>query len=121
MKSFFDLKKIIVSDKDKSLPVFVLDKEDIRTALYHWAGFSDINFKKHPDFSKRFYLSGNDNSAIRNLFTPELIYFFESHPVFHIESNGSDLLIKGKDRLSSIQEIKLMLSFAEELSAFLIK
>lgn len=103
------------------LPFFVLDKEDIRTTLYHWAGFSDINFKKHPDFSKRFYLSGNDNSAIRNLFTPELIYFFESHPVFHIESNGSDLLIKGKDRLSSIQEIKLMLSFAEELSAFLIK
>ena len=102
------------------LPVFVLDKEDIRTTLYHWAGFSDINFKKHPDFSKRFYLSGNDNSAIRNLFTSELIYFFESHPVFHIESNGSDLLIKGKDRLSSIQEIKLMLSFAEELSVLLI-
>jgi MFS superfamily sulfate permease-like transporter len=102
------------------LPVFVLDKEDIRTTLYHWAGFSDINFKKHPDFSKRFYLSGNDNSAIRNLFTSELIYFFESHPIFHIESNGSDLLIKGKDRLSSIQEIKLMLSFAEELSVLLI-
>lgn len=103
------------------LPVFVLDKEDIRTTLYHWAGFNDINFKNHPDFSRRFYLSGNDNNAIRKIFNAELIYFFESHPIFHIESNGSHLLIKGKDRLSSIQEIKLMLSFAEDLASLLLR
>jgi hypothetical protein len=28
------------------LPNFVLDKEDFKTALYHWAGFDDINFTK---------------------------------------------------------------------------
>lgn len=103
------------------LPVFVLDKEDLRTTLYQLAGFDDINFEKYPDFSKRFHLSGNDRSAIRKVFTPNLIYFFESHPFFHIESNGSHLLIKGKDRVSSIQEIKLMLSFAEDLSSLLKK
>ncbi len=103
-----------------SLPVFVLDREDIITSIYNWAGFSDINFKDSPDFSRRFHLSGNDDNAIRKLFSPELIYFFESHPVFHIESNGSHVLIKGKDRLSSIQEIKLILSFAEDLYALLI-
>ena len=102
-----------------NLPVFVLDKEDLRTTLYNLAGFDDVNFEKHPDFSKRFHLSGNDNKAIREIFTPKLIYFFESHPVFHIESNGSHLMIKGKDRLSSIQEIKLMLSFAEDLALIL--
>lgn len=101
------------------LPVFVLDKEDLRTTLYKLAGFDDVNFEKHPDFSKRFHLSGNDNNAIRKIFTSKLIYFFESHPVFHIESNGSHLMIKGKDRLSSIQEIKLMLSFAEDLALIL--
>ena len=102
-----------------SLPIFVLDREDIITTIYNWAGFSDINFKDSPDFSKRFHLSGNDKPAIRKLFSPKLIYYFESHPVFHIESNGSHMLIKGKDRLSSIQEIKLMLSFAEGLYALL--
>jgi len=50
-----------------------------------------------------------------------LIYFFESHPIFHIESNGSHLLIKGKNRLSSIHEIKMMLSFSEDLTALLGK
>lgn len=103
------------------LPVFVLDKEDLRTTLYQLAGLDDINFDKYPDFSKRFHLSGNDRAAIRKVFTPNLIFFFESHPFFHIESNGNHLLIKGKDRLSSIQEIKLMLSFAEDLSALLKK
>ena len=39
--------------------------------------------------------------------------------VFHIESNGHTLLIKGKDRLSSLQEIKMMLSFAKDLSLLL--
>ena len=101
------------------LPVFVLDKEDFKTTLYQWAGFDDINFKEYPDFSKRFHLSGNDSKAIRKLFTPDLLYFFESHPVFHIESNGKEILIKGKDRLSSIQEIKLMLTFAKDLAIHL--
>jgi len=105
----------------KKLPVFALDKEDLKTTLYQWAGFDDINFTHYPDFSKRFHLSGNNESAIKELFTSELIYFFESHPFFHIESNGNTILIKGKDRLSSLQEIKMMLSFAEDLSRLLIK
>ena len=103
------------------LPNFVLDKEDFKTALYHWAGFDDINFTKHPDFSKRFHLSGNNKKAIRTLFNSELIYFFESHPIFHIESNGTHILIKGKERLSSLQEIKIMLAFSKDLLELLEK
>ena len=97
------------------LPIFVLDKEDLKTTLYSWAGFDDINFSKYPDFSNLFHLSGNDTKAIRKLFSSELIFFFESHPFFHIESNGDTLLVKGKDRLSSLQEIKMMLTFAKDL------
>tara|TARA_B110000238_G_scaffold136220_1_gene146790 strand:- start:217 stop:2421 length:2205 start_codon:yes stop_codon:yes gene_type:complete len=115
-----DLKATFLLFKSpEKLPVFVLDKEDFKTTLYQWAGFDDINFKKHPDFSKRFHLSGNDKESIRKLFHSELIYFFESHPIFHIESNGTHLLIKGKDRLSGLQEIKIMLAFAKDLLTLL--
>ncbi len=117
-----DLKSnFLLFDSPKPLPVFVLDKEDFKTAMYQWAGFDDINFKKHPDFSRRFHLSGNDEREIRKVFTPDLIYFFESHPIFHIESNGTRLMVKGKDRLSGLQEIKIMLTFAQDLSALLEK
>ena len=115
-----DLKAtFLLFDSPKPMPVFVLDKEDFKNTLYHWAGFDDINFSQHPDFSKRFHLSGNDRKAIQKLFTKELIFFFESHPIFHIESNGKRLLIKGKDRLSSIQEIKIMLAFAQDFRQLL--
>jgi len=105
---------------DVSLPVFVLDRENFVTSFYHLAGLDDINFEQFPDFSKRFYLNGTDEAAIRAFFTPALVFFFESHPFYHIESNGQYLMIKGKDRTASIQEIKRMLAFTQELRALLL-
>ena len=97
------------------LPVFVIVKENLRHSIYQLAGLNDIDFKKHPDFSNNFFVNGEDRKAIYSLFTDQLIFFFESHPYYHLESNGTKLLIKGKDRLSSTQEIKNMLSFTNEL------
>ena len=97
------------------MPVFTLDKENFMTAILQLSGLQDVDFKKHPDFSKRFYLSGEDVKSIRSFFTDELIFFFESHPTYYLESNGDSILIRGKERLASIQEIKQMLAFAEEL------
>ncbi len=99
----------------KQTPVFVLDKENFMTPIFQLSGLKDINFKKHPDFSKRFYLSGEDRKSIRSFFTDDLIFFFESHPTYYLESNGKSILIRGKERLASIQEIKQILAFAEEL------
>ena len=99
----------------KKMPVFALDKENFMTTILHLSGMDDIDFKKNPDFSRRFYLRGEDEKAIRAFFTDDLIYFFESHPAFYLESNGDSVLIRSKERLASIQEIKQILAFAEEL------
>ena len=99
----------------KKMPVFALDKENFMTTILHLSGMHDIDFKKNPDFSRRFYLRGEDEKAIRAFFTDDLIYFFESDPTFYLESNGDSLLIRSKERLASIQEIKQILAFAEEL------
>ena len=50
-----------------------------------------------------------------------LISFFESQPTYHVESNGKSVLIKGGDRLASIEEIKKMMAFAEGLGDVLSK
>ena len=99
----------------EKMPVFTLDKENFMTNILQLSGLKDIDFKKYPDFSKRFYLRGEDEKAIRTFFTGNLIYFFESHPTYYLESNGESLLIRSKERLASIQEIKQILAFAEEL------
>ena len=99
----------------EKIPVFALDKENFMTNIMQLSGLKDIDFKNHPDFSKRFYLRGEDEKAIRAFFTDNLIYFFESHPAYYLESDGDSLLIRSKERLASIQEIKQILAFAEEL------
>ena len=98
-----------------------MDKDYLLVRLYEARGYKDINFKEAPDFSKRFFLTGKDRKEIKKWFTSEIIFFFESHSYFHVESNENILLIKGRNRLSSIEEIKKMLAFGTELTQLLNK
>lgn len=99
----------------RTVPVFTLDREGFLERVYAFAGFKDIPFKDHHDFSKRFYLRGEDEAAIKQLFDTELIHFFESNPYYHIESNGEALLVFSKERLASIKEIKALIDFGKRL------
>lgn len=103
---------------DKEIPVFTLDKEGLLELIYNLAGFKDIDIENHPDFNRRFYLSGENEEAIKNLFTDNLILFLESNPYYHIESNGHALMILKKERLLSVQEIKAMIYFGQQLYGF---
>ncbi|MBT8305486.1 MAG: SulP family inorganic anion transporter [Maribacter sp.] len=105
---------VMYMNLSRELPIFTLDKEGLLDFKYGLAGFKDIDLEHHPDFNKRFYLSGEDIETIRSLFTDELILFLESHPYYHIESNGSSLLLLKKERLLSVQEIKAMLYFGQQ-------
>ena len=60
-------------------------------------------------------LKKGNKEEIKSFFCDDIVYFFESHPAYYLESKGDSLLIKGKERLASIQEIKQMMAFSEEL------
>ncbi len=100
---------------DKKLPDFSLDRDGLFEYVYHVAGYDDIDIDGHPDFSNRFYLSGKDSKAIEQLFTDDLVLFFESNTYYHIESNENGLLIVHKERLASVKEIKAMRDFGIRL------
>ncbi|WP_430968076.1 SulP family inorganic anion transporter [Spongiimicrobium sp. 2-473A-2-J] len=101
---------------NEKIPVFTLDREGLLELLYSLAGFKDIQIPHHADFNKRFYLSGENTADIQSIFSDELILFFESNPYYHVESNGSALLILKKERLLSVQEIKALIYFGQQLS-----
>jgi hypothetical protein len=105
---YIELKNII--------PQFTLDKEGVFEYIIHFAGFKDINIEEHPDFSKRFYLSGKNEEKIRKFFTDEIILFFESNKYYHIESNEKGLLILGNERLAGVKEIKSLADFGLRLT-----
>ena len=101
------------------LPSFTLDREGLLQWLYGIAGFHDIDIPEHSDFNRRFYLLGDNPDAIREVFTDELVLFLESHPYYHIESNGKAILILKKERLLGVQEIKRMIYFGLQLKRIL--
>ncbi len=99
---------------DNEIPLFTLDKDGLLDFIYSLAGFKEITIDNHPDFNKRFFLSGESSFALQSIFSDELILFLESHPYYHIESNGESLLILKKERLLSVQEIKAMIYFGKQ-------
>ncbi|MGC1516958.1 MAG: SulP family inorganic anion transporter, partial [Maribacter sp.] len=104
---------------EEPIPIFTLDKEGLLDFKYRMAGFQDIHLKNHPDFNKRFFLSGEHPKAIQDLFTDELVLFLESNPYYHIESNANAIMVLKKERLSGVLEIKAMLYFGKQLHRLL--
>ena len=104
-----------------NVPVFTLDREGLLEKLYSLAGYKDIDIKNHTDFSKRFYLRGEDPQKIRALFSDQLVRFFESNSYYHVESSRDGLLIFSKERIASIKEIKALLDFGVRLNSIINK
>ncbi len=105
----------------KKTAPFVLDQERLLDRVAHLAGFKDINFELHPDFSQRFKLKGEQVKEIRSFFNGGLISFLEGQKQYHIECNGDALLIFSKERVATVSEIKQMVNFAEQLTEVLKK
>lgn len=99
----------------RKIPKFTLDREGFLEKIYAFAGFKDIPIQEHSDFNKRFYLLGEDEVGIKAFFNDDIIYFFESNPYYHIESNGNSLLVFSKERLASTKEIKALFDFGKRL------
>ena len=103
-----------------AIPCFTLDQEGFFEKVSALAGFKDIAIEKHADFSNRFYLRGDDDLAIQNFFTDNLVLFFESNPYYHVESNGASVLVYSKERVAGVKEIKSLHDFGKRLQSELL-
>ena len=56
------------------------------------SGRDDINFQSHPTFSRAYLLSGDAEHAIRELFTDDVLAFYEQHGGRSTESAGNNLI-----------------------------
>ena len=70
---------------------------------------------KHPGFSGKFQLSGEDEDAIRAFFTADLRRFLEKNEIHHIESNGEALIIFKYLHIARTDEVPIMLEFSSNL------
>jgi len=106
---------INVSDIDVILPDFALEPESLWSKVSELSVGKDIDFHAYPVFSKKYYLRGENESAIREVFNDQLIRFFESHPDIHVECHKHRLLIHKKFDLLETAEISRLIQFVEDL------
>jgi len=105
------------------IPVFTMEKEVVFDKIIDrvraYTGYKDVDFEMYPDFSKKFLISGNNESEIKSFFTDEIIRFFESHQIYHLESNGESLVIFDKIKLARTDETIAFIDYGKELAALL--
>jgi hypothetical protein len=87
------------------LPTFRLAPETIFHKIGAAMGMQDIDFDGHPEFSKRYVLSGNDEKSIREIFTPEVVAFLESIPRVHAEASGTWLIVFRTGRRVKVEKL----------------
>ena len=102
------------------IPTFIIDKEGFFDKIFNrvrvLSGANrDINFKRNTSFSSKFLLSGEDEDAIREFFTDDLLQFLAENEIHHIECNGEALMIFKYIHIAKTDEVQNMLAFAHNL------
>jgi hypothetical protein len=75
-------------DRRLRLPVFDLKPESIWNKLGALFGHEDIDFEEHPEFSRKYYLTGVGEAAVRALFRPEVREYLQTRDDLSMEASG---------------------------------
>ena len=99
------------------IPAFELRPESVGHKIASALGFHDIDFERRPEFSGRFLLRGDDESAIRRLFDDAKLRFFEKGPKRSVECDGEWIVTyrDGHDRAAD--ELRSFVEDGEKIAA----
>ena len=104
---------IYVKLNDFSIPSFILKPENIIHKIGNVVGFKDIDFDTNPEFSKKYFLKGNDTQAVKALFIPDILHFFEiKQQKATIECDGNSIIMYQLDKRINSLELQIYLDEA---------
>jgi len=104
---------IHISEIDIKIPDFTLEPEGLWSKLWELTDGKDIDFEKHPEFSKKYYLRSESVTEIESVFNDTVIGFLTFREAMHIECHRNKLLIYKKRSLLDPSEINFAVDFAE--------
>jgi hypothetical protein len=81
------------------LPAFALRPERAIERLIPMVGREDIDFDASPAFSRRYFLRGEDEGAVRTLFTPDRRSALEQHEPCVLAAGGARIVYFEPDHL----------------------
>jgi carbonic anhydrase len=103
---------VMIFEPDKlQMPRFMLRPENLFDKIGSIFGNKDINFDMAPVFSKKYQLRGEDETAVRGLFNPRVLDYYEHNPGVSTESDGAKFIFYRTSKLIRPENIQ---SFLQE-------
>jgi hypothetical protein len=102
---------ILLESDQLQLPSFVLRPENLLDKIENVFGHKDIDFEAYPNFSKHYLLRGNNEEAVRKIFTDPNIAYYEEHPGLSTEVDGNRLIFYRGSKVVPVNKIQ---SFMEQ-------
>jgi len=91
---------------DVSLPRFSLAPERAWHKIGAWLGHEDIDFDDYPFFSEQYLLKGDDEEAVRMLFSGDVLEYFEANQGLCVEGGGRWMLFCQGSRRVKPEEVE---------------
>ena len=113
-KNHFRQTVIWMQRRGATMTQFALRPESVWNRLGPWVAHGDINFESHPEFSRSYLLRGDNQWAICELFTDDVLRFYEQHPGLITEGSGNKLLFYRDEAVVKPENIR---SFLDEALA----
>jgi len=103
--------------KKLKFPTFELEPENTFHKIGQVFGYQDIDFEAAPEFSRKYLLRGDNEIKIRQLFTPNVIRFFESNKSLCIEAQNNTLIFYKPSKRCKPDEIEVFLAEGQRIRA----
>ncbi len=91
------------------VPLFSLRPQHFFHNIGKMFGYKDIDFESHPVFSKQFLLRAERETEVRQLFSDDVLRYFESNLGLCCEGRGDTFIVYTANRRSKPAEFQALL------------
>jgi hypothetical protein len=100
-----------ISSNELKLPQFYLRPEGVLEKALNALSRVDIDLAERPNFSRMFLLYGNDEAAIRRMFTGRKVDLFEQNPTLSVFGGGRHLFLYQSRTLAPPAQVPQSINF----------
>jgi hypothetical protein len=104
-----------------NLPAFQLRPEGVLLKIAQSLGLRDFDFQEWPVFSKMYQLRGQDEAAVRAVFTPPILSYCEQNRGLWMSANGQFLWVHRERRRVKADEIAAFLASSLEVATLFLE
>lgn len=102
-------------------PKFILSDSNFYDSIQDLFSHKDIKFESHPEFTRSYLLTSENEEETRQLFSAEVLEYLEKHRDYKIEVNEQFILVFNSQKILNIKEIEELRTFSNEILGMFAK